>query len=280
MKNEIKTIVIDQTKIQFRDFGQGEPVLMLHGNPGTNDDFKNLLEPFGRHGFRCIVPDRPGHGGTNPFPEAFKDFSKKIEFYGKLMEETCGSPFSLIGYSLGCFLSLWISLQFPKKVKNLVLLAPFVFKKDQGESPSSIPQIANLPIIGSFIRFSLPLLASKKIQQHIQNVFSPSKLSEKEIEEYLKWMVSPNCLLATIADKNDFLSFSAELEGKLSDIEIQVLSIAGKNDLVCDATETVNRLGEKIKSFKNVFLENAGHSIPLTHGERISEIVQDHFRTK
>ncbi len=54
--------VSDGTRIYFKDWGSGQPVIFSHGWPLSADAWEDQMVFLGLHGYRCIAHDRRGHG--------------------------------------------------------------------------------------------------------------------------------------------------------------------------------------------------------------------------
>src|ERR1700742_2058330 len=52
----------DGTKIFYKDWGSGQPVVFSHGWPLSSDDWDTQLLFFLAHGYRVVAHDRRGHG--------------------------------------------------------------------------------------------------------------------------------------------------------------------------------------------------------------------------
>ncbi len=52
----------DGTKIFYKDWGTGQPIVFSHGWPLSADDWDNQMLFFGQRGYRVIAHDRRGHG--------------------------------------------------------------------------------------------------------------------------------------------------------------------------------------------------------------------------
>src|SRR3977135_2913820 len=64
------TITIkDGTKIFYRDWGSGQPMVFSHGWPLSSDDWDAQLLFFLHHGYRVIAHDRRGHGRSTQTAE-------------------------------------------------------------------------------------------------------------------------------------------------------------------------------------------------------------------
>ncbi|MDB5816707.1 MAG: alpha/beta hydrolase fold protein [Rhizobacter sp.] len=55
----------DGTRIFFKDWGTGQPIVFSHGWPLTSDDWDAQMLYFVQHGFRVIAHDRRGHGRSS-----------------------------------------------------------------------------------------------------------------------------------------------------------------------------------------------------------------------
>src|SRR5258705_5461685 len=52
----------DGTRIYYKDWGKGQPMVFSHGWPLPADDWDSQMLFFGEKGFRVIAHDRRGHG--------------------------------------------------------------------------------------------------------------------------------------------------------------------------------------------------------------------------
>src|SRR4029453_12239278 len=56
-------------RLRYLVAGEGEPLLLVHGLGGAAANYL-LLAPFLAAGRRVVVPELPGHGGSQPLPAA------------------------------------------------------------------------------------------------------------------------------------------------------------------------------------------------------------------
>jgi non-heme chloroperoxidase len=55
----------DGTRIYYKDWGTGQPVVFSHGWPLSADAWEDQMVFLGAHGYRCIAHDRRGHGRSS-----------------------------------------------------------------------------------------------------------------------------------------------------------------------------------------------------------------------
>ncbi len=96
-------------------------LLFLHGFMGLADDWRELFARL-EHDYYCIAPDLPGHG-RNGFPLRKGGISMQSVAGDllKFLDHHKLDQVTLIGYSMGARLALYVALQHPERLRGLVL---------------------------------------------------------------------------------------------------------------------------------------------------------------
>jgi non-heme chloroperoxidase len=55
----------DGTRLYYKDWGEGQPIVFSHGWPLTADAWEDQMLFLAEHGYRCIAHDRRGHGRSD-----------------------------------------------------------------------------------------------------------------------------------------------------------------------------------------------------------------------
>lgn len=255
---------INETRISLSEAGKGESVLFLHGNPGSRKDFSSLLDGFDAGKYRFHMPDRPGHMSSEELINDDNDPWLDTEIYAGLIDEKCGGRAVLVGYSLGCYIACKVALRYPEKVRGIVMLAPFITPEDLFENPSSLPELARGAIVGTLLGILMPLLSQTKMQQHLERVFAPGKVSDEYLEIWMPRYTRFESLMAMITDKNAMLRSLTEVHVRLPEIKCPVQVLLGEADKVCAPDRQVALL-EKLPAVKVSRLPDAGHALNLSN---------------
>jgi pimeloyl-ACP methyl ester carboxylesterase len=102
--------------------GEGPPLVLVHGLGGASYNFTELA-PLLAARRRVLVPDLPGHCGTEPLPslESIADLAGHVLAVADLERML---PAAVLGYSLGGVVALRCAVGWPGHVSALALVAP------------------------------------------------------------------------------------------------------------------------------------------------------------
>lgn len=113
--------------VHYEEFGSGEPLLLLHANPGDPRDFDAVLPALAEH-YRVIRLAWPGYGGSPaPLPPSSATAMQYAELLEQFVLKLDLTGLRIVGNSLGAYAACCLALRRPERVRGLVLVAPAGF---------------------------------------------------------------------------------------------------------------------------------------------------------
>ena len=103
----------------FLEKGQGEALLLLHGNGEDSSYFSAQIETFSRE-FHVFAVDTRGHGKTprGNAPFSIRQFADDLACF---MDEHEIGKAHILGFSDGANIAMCFALKYPDKVLSLIL---------------------------------------------------------------------------------------------------------------------------------------------------------------
>jgi len=92
--------VQDGTRIYYKDWGIGRPVIFSHGWPLSSDSWESQMVFLASHGYRCIAHDRRGHGRSSQ-PWEGNNMDTYADDLSELLRALDLKDATLIGFSAG-----------------------------------------------------------------------------------------------------------------------------------------------------------------------------------
>lgn len=112
---------INRITYQVEICGSGFPFLLLHGFTGDSSTWTPFCEEWGSHS-TLIMPDIIGHGKTESPPDSARyKMELVVNDLKDLLDQLKISKVDLLGYSMGGRLALAFALQYPDRVRRLIL---------------------------------------------------------------------------------------------------------------------------------------------------------------
>ena len=121
----MKTIQLDGRTVNYKDQGQGQPVVLIHGFPVDHNAWNSVGNLLKEH-HRVIQPDLPGFGGS----QLLTGEGSMVAFAGwlaALLEHLQIGKAHIVGHSMGGYITLAFAKRNPGLVAGLALVGSQVF---------------------------------------------------------------------------------------------------------------------------------------------------------
>ncbi|WP_110458129.1 alpha/beta fold hydrolase [Shewanella algidipiscicola] len=115
---------INGNKLHYVNEGQGEPVVMVHGNPSWSFYYRNLVSALSDN-HQCIVPDHIGCGLSDKPDDSAYDYTleQRIDDLAALLDHlNVKQNITLIVHDWGGMIGMGFAARHPERIKKLVIL--------------------------------------------------------------------------------------------------------------------------------------------------------------
>ncbi|MBI3667233.1 MAG: alpha/beta hydrolase [Acidobacteria bacterium] len=127
--SESRTLAVNGMEIYYEAYGEGRPLVLLHGFGGSGAAWKPFIAEFAKH-YRVIVPDLRGHGrSTNP-SNRFTHHQSALDVYA-LLHQLKIDRFQGMGISTGGMTLIHMATAQPSHVEAMVLIGATIYFPEQ-----------------------------------------------------------------------------------------------------------------------------------------------------
>jgi len=127
----------DGVKIYYEIYGQGKPMVILHGNGGSIGGRANLIPDFASH-YKVIALDNRCHGKSD-CPKGYLTYEQMASDVNALLNHLKIDSAYIWGHSDGGIIGLLVAIHYPKKVKKLLASGPNLRPDSTAVDPAVFP---------------------------------------------------------------------------------------------------------------------------------------------
>ena len=244
-------------KMHFVNEGNGDPILMLHGNPTWSFFYRNLIKEFSIN-HQVIAPDHIGCGLSDKPQNYEYILENHIQNIEKLVDHLSLKNITLVVHDWGGAIGFGFATRHPELIKKIVIMNTAAFT-----SSYIAPQIniCRIPILGELVIRGLNAFAWPATFMAVEN-----KLDQKTKDGFLYPYDNYSNRIATAKFVKDIpmsethISYKTlkDIENKLELLKCPKLILWGKKDF-CFNDYFLHRWNEIYPNDKVVELPNAGH---------------------
>jgi pimeloyl-ACP methyl ester carboxylesterase len=251
--------------------GSGPAVLLIHGLPGTAEDWNEVTPLLA--GRRTIAIDRPGYGFSSG---GYFPFSRQLQAIQELIERLhLGHPL-LVGHSYGGAISLGFAERHPGELDGLVLVDAAAtcarnsaYERDQARAVRAI----ELPVISQIADATFSQLLRKvSAEAGDSEAFDPGPVAPAHRHRVLAINMKHGNLEAWAGETLAANGAIEALDRGLTRIETPAVVIQGASDhLVKPACG--RRLATLLPKAR-LEMVSGGHMVPYTHPQTVAAAVR------
>jgi 2-hydroxy-6-oxonona-2,4-dienedioate hydrolase len=264
VQNQTGQADINHARIYYQIAGEGEPFVMIHAGVADSRQWNNEFTYFSQH-YRVLRYDLRGYGKSEPVEG---DFTHMGDLVALLDHLEIHQPLILMGCSMGGGLAMDFTLEYPDKVKALIMV-------------DSNPSDWELEV-------PTPPKFDEAEKAYEDGDWDP--LAELETQIWFDGVgrtpdqVNPE--MRKLLYEMDRLALSHEAKGLgkrlpdteipaaegLNQLKIPILVIVGDHD-IASILAAADYMVEKIPSARKVTIEDATHLPNMDHPDKFREIL-------
>ena len=138
-------------QLYYETYGKGTPLLFLHGNGGSINDFAYQIPYFAKH-FKVIAVDSRAHGNSTDSRDSLS-YEMMADDFNALLDSLHLDSCYVLGWSDGGIVGLLLSIRHPEKVKKLAITGANLWPDTSAVDPwayqqtvSEIDSLSKLPV--------------------------------------------------------------------------------------------------------------------------------------
>ncbi|MDP4252520.1 MAG: alpha/beta hydrolase [Bacteroidota bacterium] len=225
-------------KMYVETYGEGKPLLLIHGNGGSIKAFSQTIPYFSKQ-YKVIAVDSRAHGKTIDTGDSLS-FEMMADDFSALLDKMDIDSAYVLGWSDGGINALLLAMRHPQKVIRLASTGANLTPDSLGIVPK----------------------AWKDMRRHFESNKDHVRTTEKEKNDWkifmLDWL-QPN------------IAFSA-----LHEIKCPSLIICGDHDVI--PIEHTTRIYQNIPHAYLWVVPNSGHATLIEHRDDFNKLVDEFFK--
>ncbi len=258
----------EEIKLSYYDYGQGKPVVLIHGWPLSKEMFEYQLDALVGAGLRVIAYDRRGFGKSDQ-PWSGYDYDTLTDDLKAVIDELNLTDVTLLGFSMGGGeVARYFTRYGGSNVSKAILVSSVVpYLPQTDDNPDGVPQDKLQDMADQMKQDRVGFLDSfGKTFFGISLVNHPVSAPLLNYYLMLEAMASPKATM----DCMKAFAFT-DFRQDAMNINVPTLIIHGGGDKTVPIETSGHRAAQLIKNNQFIIYEGAPHGLFYTEKERLNQ---------
>ena len=260
----------DGTNLYVKVWGEGRPVVLMHGWPLSADSWDDQALALSEAGHKVIAYDRRGFGRSDQ-PGKGYEYNTLSDDLADVMKECGADDAAIVGFSMGGGeVARYLSRHNSKKIKHAALISsivPYMLKTD--DNPHGVPS-------ATFDKMTEGMKQdrAKFFTGFFEDFYGMGLIAAPVSDEVLQWsrqVAMQAGLNATLACAKAFAT--TDFREDLPAFTMPTLIIHGTADKTVPIDASARPAAKGIKQSDLVEYDGAAHGLLATHKNEISRLL-------
>ncbi len=261
--------------ICYESYGDGFPVIFLHGFSSKKEVWKPQIEDFSKK-FRMIILDRRGTGRSER-PDYSYTMNDVLYDIKDLMDELQIKSTHLIGRSFGGMIAQNFVLKFPGYVKKLVLIATYAKAEEEHVNLIVANRIKEVELLKTdptqaFLN-SIKMLYHQSFQREMKKNPKRKFYNSFSMEDLIEEKTIDPSRPQDIINQGNIMKEHNTLD-RLSEIKHDTLLLGASHDRLIPKTAMIE-MHKRITNSTLEVIDKAGHFMTLSRASEVNKIIID-----
>jgi len=268
-------ITVDGIRLHYLEKGEGPPVVLIHGNVVTAEDFvlSGVFDRLARN-HRVIAFDRPGYGYSERPQGSLWTAIEQADLLQDAFDQLGIERPIVVGHSWGALVAMELALGQPDAVSGLVVLGGYY----QPTVRVDVPMVAApaIPVVGDVLRYTVaPLMGAALMPLNIKAMFAPLDVPERFKREFpYAFPVRPGQIRAESQDAVTMVPAVFGMADRIRELNIPITIIAGTKDGIVDHEEHARWFHEQLPGSVLWLVPGAGHMVHYAAPDEVAEAIE------
>ena len=258
----------DGTHLYHKSWGEGRPVVLIHGWPLSADSWDPIANAMADAGFKAIAYDRRGFGRSAQ-PSGGYDYDTFADDLAAVMDKTCGGQdAALVGFSMGGGeIARYLSRHAGKGVSKVALVSAVVpYMLQTEDNPDGVPQ-------ATFDQMTEAMLNDRAafFTDFFKDFYGVGWVTQPVSDEVLQlsWITAMQAgLRPTLAAAKAFAT--TDFRPDLAHFKVPTLIIHGTADKTVPIDPTARAVAKAVPHAQLIEYDGEAHGVFATQTERLT----------
>jgi pimeloyl-ACP methyl ester carboxylesterase len=268
-------ITVDGVRLHYLEKGEGPPVVLIHGNVVTAEDFvlSGVFDRIARN-HRVIAFDRPGYGYSERPQGSIWTAIEQADLLQEALDQLGIERPIVVGHSWGALVAMELALGQPDAVSGLVVLGGYYHPTLRAD----VPLVAGpaIPVFGDVLRYTVaPLMGAALMPLNVKAMFSPLDVPERFKREFpYGFPVRPGQIRAESQDAVSMVPAVFGMADRIRELNIPITIIAGTEDGIVDHDGHARWFHEQLPDSVLRLVPGAGHMVHYAVPNEVAEAIE------